>query len=119
MMANRKLPPSLDLLRGEVLLGRIDVKPGGADGPWSSGTFHPAPQFASVRDLFARELALLKANENDDAAQWDDWEAVYDELAAPGLRLFTEEAGGAGHEELIIHIDGAEAWWRDAETEGG
>ena len=116
-MANRKIPASLDFLRGEVLLGRIDVKPNGGDPPWSSGTFHPTPEFAGVREMFARELALLKANEADDAAQWDTWEALYDALAAPGLRLRTAD-GGFEDGELLIHIDGTDAWWRDGAIEG-
>ena len=111
-MSNRKLPASLDLVRGEVLLGSIDVKPGGADFPWSSGVFHPTPEFGTVRNLFAHELALLRANEGDNSAQWDDWEAVYDELVGPGLKLRAAD-GGFEDGDLLIHIDGAEAWWRN------
>ena len=69
------------------------------------------PEFATVRDLFARELALLRANENDDAAQWDDWEEVYETLVEPGLKLRGAE-GVLGGGDLLIHIDGNEAWWR-------
>ena len=32
-----------------------------ADFPWLSGRFTPGPGYATVRDLFARELALLRA----------------------------------------------------------
>jgi hypothetical protein len=110
-MSNRKMPASLDLVRGETLLGRIDVKPGGGDAPWSSGVFHPTTEFGPVRELFVRELAMLRANEADDSAQWDDWEAVYDELVGPGLKLRTAE-GGIEDGDLLIHIDGADAWWR-------
>ena len=64
-----------------------------------------------VRALFAQELALLKANEADDQAQWDDWEEIYETLVEPGLRL--RAADGAFLEgELLIHIDGTDAWWR-------
>jgi len=111
-MSTRKMPATLDLVRGEVLLGRIDVKPGRGDFPWSSGVFHPTPEFGVVRDLFAHELALLRANESDDSAQWDDWEAVYDKLVEPGLKLRTAD-GGYEEGDLLIHIEGTEAWWRN------
>ena len=109
-MSKRSIPSTLELVRGGDVLGTIDVKPGGADFPWSSGAFHPSPKFEAVRGLFERELALLRANTENDAAQWDDWEAVHEELHAPGLQL--RGAGAYAEEEILIHIDGAEAWWR-------
>lgn len=74
MATKRDLPPKLHLLRGGTNLGTIAVKPGSADYPWYTGTFEPTPEFASVRELFELELALLQANESDDSAKWDEWE---------------------------------------------
>ena len=110
-MSTRKMPATLDLVRGDVLLGSIEIKPEAADFPWQAGAFRPLSAFEEVRGLFAQELALLKANESDDAAQWDDWEAIYETIVEPGVRL--RAADGAYLEgDLLIHIDGGEAWWR-------
>lgn len=111
MPNDRQVPKSLELVRGNVVLGTIEVITREADSPWSSGVFHAAPAFDAVRDLFERELKLLQANTSDNAAQWDDWEAVHDELHEPGIRL---EAKGKGYDadDILIHINGTEAWWR-------
>ena len=113
-MANRQLPRTLQLFRGEALLGTIDVKPGDGDLPWHTGTFHPREEFAAVRGLFDQELRLLRANEADDAALWDDWEAVHDELHEPGIRLEAND-GAYTDDDLLIHINGPEAWWRSGQ----
>jgi hypothetical protein len=105
------MPAILELVRGDAVLGTIDVKPGEADYPWYSGTFHPSTAFEAVRDLFEQELQLLRANTGDDSAQWDDWEAVHAELHEPGMRLQARDEAYEA-DEILIHIDGAEAWWR-------
>lgn len=110
-MSKQKMPPALELVRGDVLLGTIDVKPGAADLPWYSGAFHPSAGFAAVRGLFEDELRLLRDNTADDDAQWDDWELVHEELHEPGLRLQTSDKSYVA-DEILIHIDGGEAWWR-------
>ena len=110
-MSKQKLPETLELVRGDVVLGTIEVKPGEADFPWYSGAFQPTPAFDSVRDLFARELELLRANTSDDSAQWDDWEDVHAELHDPGISLRAAD-GSYEETEILIHIDGTEAWWR-------
>lgn len=110
-MSRQRMPESLDLVRGGVVLGTIAVRKGEADYPWYSGDFHASAAFEGVRELFERELRLLQANTEDDAQQWDDWEAVHEELHEPGLRL--EAKDKAYHaDEILIHIDGTEAWWR-------
>ena len=109
-MPNRSIPATLELVRGGEVLGTIDVKPEAADFPWTSGVFHPSAKYEAVRGLFERELALLRANTEDDAEQWDDWEAVHEELHGPGLRL--RGADAYAQDEILIHIDGTEAWWR-------
>lgn len=110
-MAKSQLPKTLELVRGHTLLGTIDVKPKEADLPWYSGAFHPRAEFEAVRGLFERELKLLQGNTADDPAQWDEWEDVHAELHEPGMRLQSADKSYAA-DEILIHIDGKEAWWR-------
>lgn len=110
-MSKQQMPRTLRLVRGDAVLGTIAVKPVDADSPWLTGGFRPSPEFESVRDLFEQELRLLRANTNDDPAQWDEWEAVHAELHDPGLRLEAEDRSFVA-DEILIHIDGSEAWWR-------
>jgi hypothetical protein len=110
-VSKQQMPGTLELMRGNTLLGTIDVKPGDGDFPWFSGAFHPSEAFEAVRGLFEDELRLLRDNTADNSAQWDDWEDVHDELHEPGLRLQATDRSYAA-EEILIHIDGAEAWWR-------
>jgi hypothetical protein len=56
--------------------------------------------------LFAREVALLNAETED----WEAWEAVYSEIESMGLRLLRPE--GSAVLEVLLHIDGATAWFR-------
>ena len=106
-----QIPRTLNLIRGDTILGTIQVNPGDADFPWFSGTFQATPDFESARHLFERELQLLRANSNDDSATWDDWEAVHAELHDPGLRLAAPDSNYT-LDEILIHINGTEAWWR-------
>jgi hypothetical protein len=108
---DQPIPRTLNLVRGETVLGTIEVKPGEGDYPWRTGEFKPSGDFAAVRELFEQELRLLRANENDDSALWDDWEAVHAELHDPGLRLEAVDTAYTA-DEILIHIDGTEAWWR-------
>ena len=110
-MSKQELPGTLELVRGNAVLGTIDGRSGEADFPWFSGVFHPAAEFEHVRDLFDHELDLLRANTADDSAQWDDWEAVHAELHEPGIRLRSPDESYEAN-EILIHIDGSEAWWR-------
>jgi len=110
-MARNEIPGSLELVRGEDVLGTIDVKPGGADFPWYSGAFHPSARFDGVRALFDSELQLIRANTTDDPAQWDEWEALNARLHEPGLRLQAPDQSYV-MDDILIHIDGAVAWWR-------
>jgi hypothetical protein len=46
-----------------------------------------------------------------EAERIDEWEAAWDQIAAPALRL--EPTDGRGPiVEFLVHIDGEEAWWR-------
>lgn len=107
-----EIPKVLSLIRGDTILGTIEVNPGNADFPWFSGTFRAAPEFESVRHLFERELQLLRENSTDDSATWDDWEEIHAELHDPGLRLSAPDSSYVA-DEILIHINGAEAWWRE------
>jgi hypothetical protein len=110
-LLKQQVPGTLELVRGEDVLGTIEVKPGGGDFPWFSGAFRPSAKFDEVRALFEHELQLLRANTSDDAAMWDDWEAVNAELHEPGLRLQARDSSYVA-DEILIHIDGTDAWWR-------
>lgn len=114
-MSKQPLPQTLELVRGNAVLGTIDVRPDEADFPWFTGVFHPSAAFEPVRDLFDHELGLLRANTADDADQWDDWEAVHAELHEPGLRLRSPDMSYEAS-DVLIHIDGAEAWWRSEQN---
>ena len=102
---------TLQLVRGGVVLGTIEPRPREADSPWHSGAFVPSPEFESVRELFEHELRLLRENTTDDPEQWDEWEAAHAELHDPGLRLERRDRSLVA-DDLLIHIEGAEAWWR-------
>jgi hypothetical protein len=108
------MPNTLSLIRGETVLGRIEVNPDAADFPWFSGVFHATPEFERVRHLFDRELQLLRANSTDDPEAWEEWEEVHAELHDPGVRLCSPDSGYIA-EEILIHINGTEAWWRGEE----
>lgn len=110
-MSKQPMPESLELVRGNAVLGTIEVKPGEGDFPWYSGAFHPTAEFETVRGLFEQELALLRANTADDSAQWENWEDVHAELHEPGIRLQAPDRSYEA-DEILIHIDGSEAWWR-------
>jgi hypothetical protein len=110
-VSKQQLPETLQLVRGDALLGTIQVKPSEGEFPWYNGEFQPTAAFEHVRELFEHELELLRANTSNDSAQWDDWEAVHAELHEPGLRLQAPDKSYQAN-EILIHIDGAEAWWR-------
>lgn len=113
-MPREQLPRNLELLRGDAVLGTIEVSASHADFPWYSGKFVAAPAFEAVRPLFERELKLIRANTTDDSEQWDDWEVVHAELHEPGVRLVAP-AEGYEADDILIHITGTEAWWREEE----
>ncbi|GHI01856.1 hypothetical protein AQI88_16950 [Streptomyces cellostaticus] len=80
---------------GEILIDE-------ADFPWLSGRFTAGPGFAAVRDLFARELALMEEE------SWEDWESAYDEI-----RRRVEMSSPDGPvPEFLLHIEGERAWFR-------
>ena len=110
-MPKKQMPKTLQLVRGNAVLGSIEVKPAEPDSPWYSGAFKPSAEFETARELFEQELRMLRANTNDDSAQWDEWEAVHEVLHEPGLWLQAPDQSYR-ESDILIHIDGAEAWWR-------
>lgn len=112
-MPTKSVPKSLELVRGGALLGTIEVNPAHSDFPWYGGTFKPSDRYEAVRDLFERELHLLRVNQDDDSAQWEEWESIYAELSEPGLLLQSPD-GSYVADELLIHVDGVDVWWRES-----
>ncbi|MEV0179765.1 hypothetical protein AB0I54_10760 [Streptomyces sp. NPDC050625] len=81
---------------GEILIDDMDF-------PWLSGRFTPGPAFGSVRELFARELAL--ADRDDD---WELWEEAYEEIR----RRVSLSSPDGPVPEFLLHIEGDRAWFR-------
>ncbi|MEU0409516.1 hypothetical protein ABZ307_17095 [Streptomyces griseorubiginosus] len=83
---------------GEILIDDIDF-------PWLSGRFTAGPAFETVRELFARELALMDL---DDEERWEEWEQIYDEIT----RRVSLLAPDGPVPEYLLHIEGDRAWFR-------
>ncbi|MFJ5262308.1 hypothetical protein ACIQAC_17755 [Streptomyces sp. NPDC088387] len=83
---------------GEILITE-------ADFPWLSGTFTPGPAYEGVRELFAREIALVK---QVDGVQEEGWDQAYDEIR----RRVTLSSPDGPVPEFLLHIEGDEAWFR-------
>ncbi|MFD0432957.1 hypothetical protein [Streptomyces chartreusis] len=86
---------------GEILIDEGDF-------PWLAGRFTPGSGYEAVRDLFARELALL---ERDQEAEAEAWEAAYDEIRSR-VSLASPDGPVA---EFLLHIEGDRAWFRWSE----
>ncbi|MCF1592757.1 hypothetical protein [Streptomyces muensis] len=91
---------------GGVPVGEILIDE--ADFPWLSGRFAPGPGYEAVGDLFARELALLEGDFEDDV---EAWEAVYEEIRRQ-VSLSSPDGPVA---EFLLHIEGERAWFRWSE----
>ncbi|MFI6013199.1 hypothetical protein ACIBAG_31025 [Streptomyces sp. NPDC051243] len=91
---------------GDEPVGEIRIDE--ADFPWLSGRFTPGPGYAAVRDLFARELALL---ERDLDESREEWETAYDEIR----RRVSLSSPDGPVAEFLLHIDGDRAWFRWSE----
>ncbi|WP_431949952.1 hypothetical protein [Actinacidiphila sp. bgisy167] len=82
-----------------------------ADFPWLSGRFAPAPAFARVEPLFARELALMRVAMTAPAEEdepWEAWEAAYNEVR----RVVALSSPSGPVPEFLLHIEGGRAWFR-------
>ncbi|MFF3346402.1 hypothetical protein [Streptomyces sp. NPDC002779] len=87
---------------GDEPVGEIAIDD--ADFPWLSGRFTPGPGYASVRDLFARELALVARVDEE----VEEWEAAYDEIR----RRVSLSSPDGPVAEFLLHIEGDRAWFR-------
>jgi hypothetical protein len=102
-MGDSRMGATWRLYRDQELLGELVVTD--PDQPWLNARFHATPAFETVRPLFAEELRLLDAIDDD----YEAWEAAYDRiqdvvsLAAPDGRRVPE---------FLLHIQGQDAWWR-------
>ncbi|CCK25306.1 hypothetical protein BN159_0927 [Streptomyces davaonensis JCM 4913] len=90
---------------GDDSVGAISIDE--ADFPWLSGHFTPGPAYAAVRELFARELALLERVDE----HVEEWEAAYAEIE----RRVTLSSPDGPVAEFLLHIDGDRAWFRWSE----
>ena len=91
------------LLRGDELVAELVVT--GGDFPWLNAEVRPAAGFAEVRPLFDDELRVLELLDEDP----EPWEAAYRRIRAV-VRLVAPD--GLPVPEFLLHIEGAEAWWR-------
>lgn len=102
---------SYRLLRGDTILGYVTSDNTKFDQPWFAGTFKPSAEFETVRPLFERELRLLDTLDTDTT---DEYEALWEVIEGPGLRLESIDTGESIH-GMLIHIDGDTAWWRECD----
>lgn len=91
------------LYRGEELVADLVVT--GSDLPWLNAEVRPCGGFEDVRPLFDEELRLLDDVDN----HVDAWEAAYQQVRETVTLKYPE---GSDVPEFLLHIDGAEAWWR-------
>ncbi len=84
---------------GDVPVGEILIDE--ADFPWLSGHFTAAAAFATLRELFASQLALAED-------PGEEWERVYDEIR----RRVSLTSPEGPVPEFLLHIEGERAWFR-------
>lgn len=77
-----------------------------ADFPWRHARVEPAEGYDAVAPLLAEEARLADAM--DDEAT-PEWESAHQRLRA-ATRLTRPD--GSPVPEYLLHVDGAEAWWR-------
>ena len=95
------------LIRGDKILGTVEIVSNKCDFPWYGGTFTPDDAFAQVKPLFDEELRLLNAGD----AGLDGFDLIWEKIDAPGLILRAED-GTKEIKNVLIHIDGTNTWWR-------
>ncbi|GAA3983621.1 MULTISPECIES: hypothetical protein [Streptomyces] len=88
---------------GDEAVGEILIDD--ADFPWLEGRFTAGPAYGAVQELFARELALAK---RDDEDHWKEWETVHDEIR----RRVSLSSPDGPVPEFLLHIEGERAWFR-------
>jgi hypothetical protein len=91
------------LVRGDELLAELVVN--GGDFPWLNAEVRPAAGFAEVRPLFDDEIRRADLMDEEP----EQWEAAYRRVREV-VRLLAPD--GQPVPEFLLHIEGAEAWWR-------
>lgn len=79
------------------LVAELAHDPSGDDMPWHGVQIHRGPEWETVASDLSRELQLL------DAGQWHEWEQLWQELRARGMRLLL--ADGTNGEYFALHVD--------------
>ncbi|CAM5374877.1 hypothetical protein SAVIM338S_01591 [Streptomyces avidinii] len=87
-------------------LGVVTVE--SADFPWLYGRFAPEPGFEQVRPWFEAVQSVL-AEEIDGERFGERFDAVYEPIAE---QLTLVMPDGVPASDFLLHIDGAEAWFR-------
>lgn len=97
------------LLRQGRPLGAVTVE--SADFPWLHGRFAPEPAFEQVRPWFEAVQAEM-ADEIDVERFGERFDVVYAPIAE---QLTFVMPDGVPASDFLLHIDGAEAWFRWSE----
>ncbi|MEG3632568.1 hypothetical protein [Micromonospora palythoicola] len=77
----------------------------GGDFPWLNARVDPGEGLAQFRPLFAEELRLLDAIDED----VESWERAYEAVRNAVTLRYPD---GQEVPEFLLHLDGDEAWWR-------
>ena len=91
-----------ELREGDVLVGRLHEY--SLDFPWVLCKFEPTAEFGDLKELFAEEMSLLKAE------NWHESQQVYFEIERRVKLIYPEDPSMI--ESFVLHIDGNEAWFR-------
>lgn len=97
------------LVRQGVPLGAVTVE--SADFPWLHGRFAPEPGFGRVASWFEAVQKMMAAETDDDS-----FGERFDEVYAPiAEHLTLLSPDGLPVADFLLHIEGAEAWFRWSE----
>lgn len=77
--------------------------------PWLTAIVHPLAGYDAVAPLFREELHQLDELAEEETPEWT---AAYNAIRAQTTLL---DSQGNAVPEYLLHIDGAEAWWRWAD----
>ena len=92
------------LLHHGHLVAELEVVDGGL--PWLTAIVHPKVGFEAAAGLFREELRHMEDLADEESPEWA---AAYDAIRAQTTLL---DPDGKAVPEYLLHIDGAEAWWR-------
>lgn len=90
--------------RGDERLGTVQITD--ADQPFWYGAFTAEAPFAPLAERFGREWRACEAIDAD----YEAWEALHHEVNGPGIAVVDPE--GRRIDGVLLHIDGARAWFR-------